>query len=108
MRLYTDGKGHWYGTQAVARKAAPRDWREVDVPTSKQALINWLSIYEVGPLHKVLAPEPQPPAQPSPSKLDPHAHSWVAWALETLQRGNKSDAEEMLKKGLKLQKERAV
>lgn len=107
MRLYQDSKGRWYGTQAGARKAAPRDWREVDVPTSKQELINWLSIHEVGAVQKALAPEPQPPAQPSPSKLDPHVYSWVAWALETLQRGNKSDAEEMLKKGLKLQKQEA-
>lgn len=104
MRLYQDSKGRWYGTQAEARKAAPRDWREVDVPTSKQELINWLSVHEVGALHKALAAEPQPPAQPSPSKLNPYAHSWVSWALETLQRGNKSDAEEMLIKGLKLQK----
>ena len=52
MRLYQDSKGHWYGTQADARRAAPRDWREVDVPTSKQDLINWLSVHEVGALAK--------------------------------------------------------
>ncbi|MGI9396899.1 MAG: hypothetical protein ACR2OS_05315 [Paracoccaceae bacterium] len=101
MRLYQDSKGQWYGTQADARRAAPRDWREVEVPTSKQELINWLSVHEVGAKVKGLSPEPQ---EPKPELLAPQAASWVSWALETLNRGHKSDAAEMLRKGLKIQK----
>ena len=62
MRLYQDSKGQWYGTQADARRAAPKDWREVDVPTSKQDLINWLSVHEVGAKAKGLNPVPHEPA----------------------------------------------
>ena len=107
MRLYQDSKGHWYGTQADARRAAPRDWREVDVPTSKQDLINWLSVHEVGALAKGLNPVPHEPkaaAEPKPELLSRQAESWVAWALDTLIRGQKSEAIEMLRKGLKIQK----
>lgn len=107
MRLYQDSKGHWYGTQADARRAAPRDWREVDVPTSKQDLINWLSVHEVGAKAKGLNPVPHEPKaalEPKPELLAPQAASWVAWALDTLIRGQKSEAIEMLRKGLKIQK----
>lgn len=107
MRLYQDSKGHWYGTQADARRAAPRDWREVDVPTSKQDLINWLSVHEVGAKAKGLNPVPHEPKtapEPKPELLAPQAASWVAWALDTLHYGSKSEAIEMLRKGLKIQK----
>jgi hypothetical protein len=101
MRLYQDSKGQWYGTQADARRAAPRDWREVDVPTSKQDLLDWLNSNT-----RAAQPAPQPKAapQPKPELLAPQAASWVAWALDTLHYGSKSEAIEMLRKGLQIQK----
>jgi len=107
MRLYQSSKGQWFGTQADARRNAPRDWREVEVPTSKQELINWLSIHEVGAKDKGLASEPIESVvqEPKPELLSPHASSWVSWALERLQSGNKKDAVEMLKTGLRIQRE---
>ena len=43
MRLYTNCKGAWAGTQADARKEFGKDWREVDVPTDKQSLLGFLN-----------------------------------------------------------------
>ena len=43
MRLYTDNKGNWRGTQADAKKAWGKDMALVDVPVSKEALMKWLN-----------------------------------------------------------------
>ena len=48
MRLYTNDKGAWAGTQADARKDFGKDWREVDVPTDKQSLLGFLNVHAVG------------------------------------------------------------
>ena len=48
MKLYTNRKGGWAGTQADARKAWGKDWIEHEVPTSKQELINFLNTNAVG------------------------------------------------------------
>jgi len=119
MRLYTNKDGQWFGTQADARKGAPRNWVEVDVPTSKQELINWLNANQVGggydkPVDSVVvAPyDPDAPAGPYEPELESSddvrliksAQSWVAWALDNLERGDTTTAKEMLKKGLKAQK----
>ena len=126
MRLYTNKDGQWFGTQADARKGAPRNWVEVDVPTSKQELINWLNANQVGggydkpvvtrnPDGVVVAPyDPSPYAtvglyEPELESSDDvrlikSAQSWVAWALDNLERGDTTSAKEMLKKGLKAQK----
>ena len=48
MRLYTNSKGAWAGTQADARKEFGKDWREVDVPTDKQSLLDFLNFHAVG------------------------------------------------------------
>ena len=120
MRLYTNKDGQWFGTQADARKGAPRNWVEVDVPTSKQELINWLNANQVGggydkPVNlpdfvDVDVPDNVPEY---PDHLDDDledvrliksAQSWVAWALDNLERGDTKSAKEMLKKGLKAQK----
>jgi len=53
MRLYTNRKGGWAGTQADARKAWGKDWIEHEVPTSKQELINFLNTNAVGGQHGV-------------------------------------------------------
>ena len=47
MRLYTDRLGNWYGTQADARKSG-NDWVEVDVPTVKADLLDFLNSNEAG------------------------------------------------------------
>ena len=104
MRLYQNSKGEWFGTQADARRNSPRNWTEVDVPTSKQDLLNWLNENKVGGIQQS-ASEPHPAPEPKSELLSPHAASWVAWALDKLKRGNKKDAEEMLAKGLKIQRE---
>jgi len=42
MRLYTNIRAEWFGTQADA-KAAGSEWWEVNVPTDKPNLIRFLS-----------------------------------------------------------------
>jgi len=122
MRLYTNKDGQWFGTQSDARKGAPRNWVEVDVPTSKQDLINWLNANQVGggydkPVDSVVvAPyDPDAPAGPYEPELESSddvrliksAASWVAWALDNLERGDTTTAKEMLVKGLKIQRARS-
>ena len=48
MRLYTNHKGSWVGTQADARKEFGKDWSEVDVPTDKPSLLEFLNNKSVG------------------------------------------------------------
>lgn len=47
MRLYKNKKGQWFGTKldAIASRHA---YSEVDVPTSKKELLDWLNANEVG------------------------------------------------------------
>ena len=49
----------------------------------------------------ISAPDPE---IEDPDLLKPLAKSWVAWSLDNLQRGNRSEAIEMLKIGLKHQR----
>ena len=100
MKLYTNNQGAWAGTQADARKLFKNDMRIVDVPTDKPSLLAFLNDNQVGSF-EALGHKPEP----HPDQLSTHATSWVSWALERLQRGQKNDAEEMLIQGLKLQKE---
>ena len=70
MRLYYDQKGGWAGTQADAKKAFGKDWWEIDVPTSKAELLEFLNLHNClrdpnlkedlsfGPI--VVEDEPQP------------------------------------------------
>lgn len=102
MKLYTNNQGQWSGTQADARKRFKNDMRQVEVPVDKPNLLAFLNDNEVGSF-QTLGHKPEP----NPDQLSPHATSWVSWALERLQHGQKKDAEEMLIKGLKLQKEMA-
>ena len=108
MRLYTNKSGAWFGTQAEARKGSPRNWVEVDVPTSKQDLINWLNANQVGGGYD--QPVRNEPAvvvvdgDAPPEVLSKHAESWVAFALDTILRGDKAEGVEILKKGLRIQK----
>lgn len=102
MKLYTNNQGDWSGTQADARKRFKNDMRLVEVPVDKPNLLAFLNYNAVGSF-EALGHKPEP----NPDQLSPHATSWVSWALERLQHGQKKDAEEMLIKGLKLQKEKA-
>jgi hypothetical protein len=63
MRLYYDQKGNWAGTQADAKKAFGKDWWEIDVPTSKAELLDFLNLHNcLTDLNTVQFPpdEPQP------------------------------------------------
>lgn len=106
MRLYQNSLGQWAGTQAEARRKFPRDWREVEVPVSKQPLLDWLNLHAVGAKANGLASIPTAAAAvPEPEMLTPLAASWVAWALDCLKRGDRSEAEEMLIKGIAINNE---
>ena len=48
MRLYTNDRGSWVGTQADAKRDFGKEWREVGVPTSKDELLEFLNFYAVG------------------------------------------------------------
>ena len=46
MRLYTNNRGEWFGTQADAKRGGI-EWEEVDFPTVKSDLLAWLNHYRV-------------------------------------------------------------
>jgi len=52
MRLYTDSKGNWRGTQADARKDLNL-WQTQEVPTSKAELLEFLNAHKVGAINNV-------------------------------------------------------
>jgi hypothetical protein len=43
MKLYTDNKGAWAGTQSDAKADFGKDYALVEVPVSKDALLKWLN-----------------------------------------------------------------
>jgi len=43
MKLYTDNRGAWSGTQLDARSRFGNDYALVEVPVSKEALLSWLN-----------------------------------------------------------------
>jgi len=102
VRLYKSSNGQWCGTQREAQKNFPRDWKETDVPTSKAELIAFLNGHNVGAkaaTTKVAAAQTSNEGV-TLEALDPKAYNWVSWAYETLKRGDKKEAEEMLLNGL--------
>jgi hypothetical protein len=102
MRLYKSSNGQWCGTQREAQKNFPRDWQETEVPTSKAELIAFLNGHNVGAkaaTTKVAAAQLSNEGV-TLEALDPKAYNWVSWAYETLKRGDKKEAEEMLLNGL--------
>ena len=48
MKLYTNNKGEWAGTQADARKRFKNDMRIIEVPTDKPSLLAFLNENQVG------------------------------------------------------------
>ncbi len=103
MRLYRSSKGQWVGTQRDAQRYFPRDWEQVEVPVSKEQLVEFLNVHKVGATQT----EQQQPVvtTPDPELIDPQAYTWVRWAYETLRRGDKKETEAMLLRGLEKQKE---
>jgi hypothetical protein len=104
MRLYKSNSGQWFGTQADARRNSPRQWVEVDVPTSKQDLLNWLNDNKVGGISQQTITEPTHEPKGDYGQLNKKSKSWVSWALGKLIMGEKDEAIEMLKLGLNAQK----
>jgi len=104
MRLYKSNSGQWFGTQADARRNSPRQWVEVDVPTSKQDLLNWLNDNKVGGISQQTITEPAFEPRGDYGQLNKKSKSWVSWALGKLIMGEKDEAIEMLKLGLAEQK----
>ena len=103
MRLYkSKSKGQWVGTQRDAQKNFPKDWEEINVPVSKQGLLEFLNHFEVGASSQA---SPQQPVMTANEYVAAEVHSWVSWAYETLARGDKAEALKMLEKGLSKQKE---
>lgn len=47
MKLYTDNKGAWAGTQSDAKADFGKDYALVEVPVSKDALLKWLNKCQV-------------------------------------------------------------
>tara|TARA_B110000046_G_scaffold183833_1_gene220848 strand:- start:280 stop:639 length:360 start_codon:yes stop_codon:yes gene_type:complete len=48
MRLYTDNKGAWAGTQSDAKSDFGTDYALAEVPTDKPTLLEFLNEYQVG------------------------------------------------------------
>ena len=103
MKLYTNDKGQWAGTQADARKQLGKARRTVEVPVDKTCLMAFLNNNKVGATLVTLVDTPE--AEPTPEILSPQASSWVSWALDTLKRGDTREAESMLRKGLTIQQQ---
>ena len=117
MKLYTNNKGDWAGTQSDARKQFKKDRTTVEVPTDKPNLMAFLNRNKVG--SNLQAPpngNKTPFSGNSTSKsvhlneegdLNTIATSWVAWALDTLNRGDINESKAMLTKGLQAQYDRS-
>lgn len=81
MRLYTNTKAEWFGTQADA-KASGHKWWEVNVPTDKPNLIKFLNgMSEAAGAVQILrsddaAPAPAPAPASTYSTSLHKAHPW--------------------------------
>tara|TARA_R110002167_G_scaffold82691_2_gene225467 strand:+ start:763 stop:1122 length:360 start_codon:yes stop_codon:yes gene_type:complete len=118
MKLYTNNKGDWAGTQSDARKQFKKDRTTVEVPTDKPNLMAFLNRNKVGsnlqapPNGNKTPPSGNDGAIPISSSngdenLNTIATSWVAWALDTLNRGDINESKAMLTKGLQAQYDRS-
>ena len=105
MILYRSSKGQWVGTQRDAQRYFPKDWEQVDVPVSKEYLIEFLNVHKVGATQTEQQQQQPVMATPDPELIDPQAYSLVSWAYETLARGDRAEAIKMLEQGLSKQKE---
>ena len=101
MKLYTNNRGDWAGTQADARKQFGKERRTIEVPTDKPNLMAFLNQNKVG--SSVVQNTPEPDVQAQPEILSRHATSWVSWAMDKIKQGKKDEAMKMLRKGLEIQ-----
>lgn len=112
MKLYTNNKGGWAGTQADARKNLGGKegfgWICLDVPTDKPKLIAFLQQNQVQDPHvsaaSKLADKMNKTSESITEGNDELASSYFAWALDKLQHGDLTEAKSHLKKGLSLQR----
>jgi len=75
MKLYTDSKGRWAGTQADAKADFGKDYALVEVPVSKDALLKWLNKCQVvSQAHVAVSQAVSNPA-PVPEKTHPQSCS---------------------------------
>ena len=109
MKLYTNNKGDWAGTQSDARKQFKKDRTTVEVPTDKPNLMAFLNRNKVGSNSISSSNGGAIPISSSKGNEDLNkiATSWVAWALDTLNRGDISESKKMLETGLKAQYDRS-
>lgn len=78
MRLYTNNKGEWTGTQADAKKAWGKDMALVDVPVSKEALMKWLnSCRVVSQRHAQIADQFNTPSEAPQVTRPQYNHPWA-------------------------------
>lgn len=60
MKLYTDHKGRWAGTQSDAKQFG--DFEQVEVPTDKPTLLEFLNEHRVGDANvEDVGPDSEPP-----------------------------------------------
>ena len=69
MKLYTNNRGDWAGTQADARKQFGKERRTIEVPTDKPNLMAFLNQNKVG--SSVVQNTPEPDAQAQPEAIQP-------------------------------------
>ena len=104
MKLYRNSNGVWAGTQADARKYCGKDYRTVDVPTDKTNLLEFLNINKVGDYNINDSTDIVKLKLQQPPEMH-ESISWFRWAYDCMLRGKYKDAEAMLYKGLKDDKE---
>ena len=100
MKLYRNSNGVWAGTQADARKYCGKDYTTVDVPTDKPNLLGFLNLNKVGGYVVDDNTDIVKLKLQQPSEMSDNI-SWFRWAYDCLLRGQVKDAEAMLYKGLK-------
>ncbi len=112
MKLYTNNKGGWAGTQADARKnlggKEGYGWICLDVPTDKPKLIAFLQQNQVQDPHvsgaRKLSEAMDQASESITEGNEELASSYFAWALDKLQQGDLTEAKSHLRKGLSLQR----
>ena len=78
MRLYTNNKGEWTGTQADAKKAWGKDMALVEVPVSKDALMAWLNKCRVvSQSHAEIAERFNTPSEAPQVTRPQYNHPWA-------------------------------
>ena len=81
MKLYTDNKGAWAGTQSDAKSTFGTDYALVEVPVSKDALLNWLNKCQVVSQAHIAAS--QAISNPAPVQQKTHPQSCSVNDLST-------------------------